>query len=149
PLYMTGACTDITERKKTERQQRVLFRLADQLHRAESLDGVYKSALDAILGALQCDRASILLYDETNVMRFVSWRGLSDSYRAATEGHSPWKPDTVNPTPICMNDLSSAELDEHLMRTIQSEGIGALAFIPLVSRDKLIGKFMVYFNAPH
>jgi len=148
-LYMTGACTDITARKKTERQQRVLFRLADQLHRAESLDDVYKSALDAILRALECDRASILLYDETNVMRFVSWRGLSDNYRAATEGHSPWNPDVINPTPIRMNDVASAQLDEHLKKTIQEEEIGSLAFIPLVSRDRLIGKFMVYFDVPH
>ena len=148
-LYMTGACTDITGRKKTERQQRVLFRLADLLHRAESLDEVYEAALDAILGALQCARVSILLYDETSVLRFARWRGLSDYYRAATEGHSPWKPDAINPTPICMNDVSTTELDEHLKRTIQSEGIGALAFIPLVSRDKLIGKFMVYFDVPH
>ena len=149
PVYMTGACTDISTRKKTERQQRVLYRLADQLHRAESLDQVHNSALDAIFGALQCDRASILLYDESNVMRFASWRGLSDRYRSATEGHSPWKPDALNPMPICMPDLVSADLDESLKKTIQSEGIGALAFIPLVSRDKLIGKFMVYFNAPH
>jgi PAS domain S-box-containing protein len=32
---------------------------------------------------------------------------------------------------------------------IKGEGIGALAFIPLVSNGKLIGKFMLYFNAPH
>ena len=149
PLSMMGACTDITERKKAERQQRALFRLADQLHRAESLEQVYASALDAIFSVLHCDRASILLYDENNVMRFVGWRGLSEAYRAGTEGHSPWKPDALNPAPICVPDVASAEFDESLRKTIQSEGIGALAFIPLVSRDKLIGKFMVYFNTPH
>ena len=36
-----------------------------------------------------------------------------------------------------------------LRATIQAEGIGALAFIPLINRGQLIGKFMVYFNTPH
>jgi signal transduction histidine kinase len=31
----------------------------------------------------------------------------------------------------------------------RSEGIGALAFIPLVTRGKLLGKFMVYYDQPH
>jgi signal transduction histidine kinase len=31
----------------------------------------------------------------------------------------------------------------------RSEGIGALAFIPLVTRGKLLGKFMVYYDDPH
>jgi signal transduction histidine kinase len=31
----------------------------------------------------------------------------------------------------------------------RSEGIGALAFVPLVSRGRLLGKFMVYYEEPH
>jgi signal transduction histidine kinase/CheY-like chemotaxis protein len=42
-----------------------------------------------------------------------------------------------------------AEIDDSLKAVVKSEGIGALAFIPLVSNGKLIGKFMTYFNAPH
>lgn len=131
------------------RHQEALYKLADRLHRTSDLKNVFDSALDAILGALQCDRASILLYDEAKVMRFVAWRGLSDAYRQATDGHSPWTPDTVNPEPICMNDIETADLSDSLRATIREEGIGALSFIPLVSNGKLIGKFMVYFNQPH
>ena len=82
-------------------------------------------------------------------MRFVAWRGLSDEYRKATEGHSPWKPDEKNAEPIGINDIGVAELSDSLKAVIQEEGIGSLAFIPLVSNGKLIGKFMVYFNVPH
>ena len=147
---------DITDRKQSEealreyaRQQSALYRLADELHRTESLEDLFDPALDAILSALQCDRASILLYDEEQVMRFVTWRGLSDAYRQATDGHSPWKPDVRNPQPISMDDVDSAGLEEPLRTVIRDEGIGALAFIPLLSNGKLIGKFMVYFDAPH
>ena len=31
----------------------------------------------------------------------------------------------------------------------RSEGIGALAFVPLVSRGRLLGKFMIYYDEPH
>ena len=156
PKGGVGVMIDIEERRQAEqalaefaRQQEALYKLSEQLHRTDSLEDVYAAALDAILSALQCDRASILLYDNTDVMRFVAWRGLSAGYRKATDGHSPWMPDTKDPQPISMDDVRAADLDESLRAVIQGEGIGALAFIPLLVNEKLIGKFMIYYNAPH
>ncbi len=126
-----------------------LYRLTDRLYRSKSLLDVYEAALQAIRSALQCERASILLFDETAVMRFVAWHGLSDAYRKAVEGHSPWQPDAANPAPVCVDDIEAADINEALKNTIRAEGIRALAFIPLVANGKLIGKFMTYFNAPH
>jgi PAS domain S-box-containing protein len=144
---------DITARKQMEgtlaREQEALYKLTDQLQRTDSLEDVFSAALDAIMSALQCDRASILLFDDMGPMRFVAWYNLSDSYRKFTEGHSPWKPDEKNPKPISINDIGTAELSDSLKTVIKEEGIGSLAFIPLVSNGKLIGKFMAYFNAPH
>src|SRR5262249_13327155 len=103
---------DITERKRAEqalaeagRQQRALHQFADHLQRARSLDDVYNAALDAILSALRCDRASIALLDDDGVMRFAGWRGLSDGYRKAVEGYSSCKPDERCLEPICFNDV--------------------------------------------
>jgi len=153
--YITSV-QNITARKRAEQalaefaqQQEALYQLADQLQRTNSLEDVFNAALDAILSSLQCDRASILLYDNTDVMRFVAWRGLSDDYRKATDGHSPWKPDAKNPEPICMNDIDTADLSDSLRAVIKKEGIGSLAFMPLVVNGKLIGKFMTYYNTPH
>jgi PAS domain S-box-containing protein len=147
---------DITERKRTEQslarrmeEQAALYRITDRLHRAQSLSDVYDSALDAILRALPCQRASILLFDEAGVMRFVAWRGLSDDYRRAVDGHSPWTPEAKDPKPICIDDIESADLDESLRSTIKAEGIGALAFIPLVTGGRLVGKFMSYYDTSH
>src|SRR6185369_406974 len=36
-----------------------------------------------------------------------------------------------------------------LLPVIHAEGISALAFIPLVSRARLFGKFMLYYGDPH
>jgi PAS domain S-box-containing protein len=154
--YVNFYGNDVTERKRAEqalqefaRQQEALYQLTDQLHRTNSLDDLFNAALDAILSALQCDRASILLFDDKDVMRFVAWHDLSDDYRMATNGHSPWKSDEKNPEPICMDDVNTADLSDSLRAVIKDEGIGALAFIPLVANGKLIGKFMTYYNAPH
>jgi PAS domain S-box-containing protein len=156
PIGGVGVVIDIDQRKKAEeilteyaRQHEALYRLSNQLHRADTSEDIYAASLEAILSALQCDCASILLFDETNVMRFVAWRGLSDEYRKATDGHSPWTPDAKDPQPISMDDVSTADLDESLRAVVLGEGVRSLAFIPLVSHGKLIGKFMVYYNEPH
>jgi PAS domain S-box-containing protein len=148
--------TDITERKEGERvlveyarQQSALYKLVDQLHRADILTDIFDASLDAIVSALQCDRASILLFDETKVMHFVAWHGLSEDYRKATDGHSPWKYGEENPTPIWYDDVNSSDLSDSLKAVIAREGIGSLAFIPLVYQETLIGKFMMYYNTPH
>ena len=126
-----------------------LYELVDRIHRSESLSEINDAALDAILDALQCDRASILLFDEAKVMRFSGWRGLSEDYRQAVEGHSPWTHEEKSPVPLAIDDVAQAEMDESLRGVISNEGIAALCFIPLVSSGRLIGKFMAYFDEPH
>jgi two-component sensor histidine kinase len=131
------------------RRRAALYRFVDRLHRAGSLVEVYDAALDTILDTLRCDRASILLRDHAGIMRFVAWRGLSDTYRQAVDGHSPWARDEADPRPITMPDVATAEMDVSLKAAIRNEGIGALAFIPLITGGKLAGKFMTYYDASH
>lgn len=135
--------------RKSEHMQAILYQFTDHLHRAASLAEVYDSALDSILGALRCERASILLFDEAGVMRFVGWRGLSDGYRNAVEGHSPWTRDETDPQPLCISDIDAADIPEPLKNVLKGERISALTFIPLVVNGRLIGKFMTYYDAPH
>ncbi|MDK1387856.1 PAS domain S-box protein [Sinorhizobium sp. 8-89] len=147
---------NITERKQAEetmekrlREQASLYQLTEQLHRAKGIEEVYDAALDAIRAALNCSRASILLFDQSDRMRFVAWRGLSDHYRRAVEGHSPWTPEAQDPDPIFVEDVTRAELSDELRATIASEGIAALGFIPLITEGRLVGKFMAYYDRPH
>lgn len=147
---LTGAVNmlvDISERKRAEAtlarrrdEQSALYRLTDRLFRAGSLRDVYGAALDAIELALGCERSSLLLVDQTGVMRFVSSRGLSEGYRQAVEGHSPWRHDDKDPQPICIENIEEANIDDALKETVRGEGIGALAFIPLTAKGELIGK---------
>jgi PAS domain S-box-containing protein len=114
-----------------------------------SLADVHDAGLDAIIGALHCDRGSILLFDDSGVMRFVASRGLSDAYRQAVEGHSPWTRQVKEPQPLCIPDVDAADFPDELKAAVKAEGIGGLAFIPLIASGELIGKFMAYYDARH
>ena len=140
---------DITERKRAEQQQRALYQFAQRQYMATNVGEIYDAALDAIISAMDCRRASILLFDKEDVMRFVAWRGLSERYRKSVEAHSPWKRNAKNPKPVCINNVDIADISKGLKSTIQREGIRAASFIPLVSSQKLLGKFMTYYDAPH
>jgi len=147
---------DITDHKRQEAEllalthrQSLLYDLADVVNRAETLSGLYDKAIDTIIKALHADRASILLFDDEGVMRFEAWRGLSQAYREAVEGHSPWPPDQQDPPAIFIPDVASSGLHTSLRSVIQSEGISALGFIPLTFGGRLLGKFMMYFDRPH
>jgi PAS domain S-box-containing protein len=137
---------DLEELKDVET---ALYTLTDRLFRAESDNEVYEAGLDAILRILHCDRASILLFDRHEVMRFAAWRGLSDEYRAAVDGHSPWKPQDRFAEPICIEDIERADgLPDELKAAVRLEKIGALAFIPIFIDGQVAGKFMAYYDVP-
>lgn len=124
-----------------------LYRLTDRLYRAADMDAMLSAALDAISEGLGCDKCSILLFDEKGIMQFVAWRGLSDHYRQTLAGHTPWRPGDIDPPPIFVSDIDATDESDLVKQTIREEGIRCLAFIPLTSQGRVIGKFMAYH--PH
>lgn len=147
---------DITARKRHEEelrhrleQLRSIYGVAAVVARAESLEEILDDALDRLVAAAGAQRGSILLLDEEGMMRFRVWRGLSDSYRTAVEGHSPWPPGAEDPQPKVVADVESDAGLAPLREVIAAEGIRSLAFVPLVHRGRLIGKFMLYWDEPH
>ena len=125
-----------------------LFQLTDRLYRARTDEDVHEAALDAIVGALGCRRASILLFDEAGMMQFVAARGLSEDYRRELAGHTPWKPGHPDPHPIFVSDIEDTDEADWVKKIIRNENIRALAFIPLVAGGVAIGKFMTYHEEP-
>ncbi len=123
--------------------------LIGAIGRAERIEEIYEEAINGLQNTVAADRASILLFDSDAVMRFKAWRGLSDSYRRAVEGHSPWTIHDTDPQPVLIDDVEREPMAEALRAALRAEGISAMSFIPLVSRGRLLGKFMVYYNAPH
>ena len=140
---------ELAERKRSVSQLQAMYRFVERRHRAESVDEICDAALDAVLSALNCSRASISLLDNSGRMRFACWRGLSEDYRSAAEGHSPWQPDDSDPQPVCIPDVLLAGFDDSLKGVVTTEGIGALALIPLSENGRLIGKLVTYYSARH
>ncbi|HEY1051610.1 MAG TPA: GAF domain-containing sensor histidine kinase [Prosthecobacter sp.] len=126
----------------------VLFRFTDRLYRATHMREIYPAALEAIMSAMGCSRAAVLLADQDFVMRFVAWHDLSSSYRASVEGHSPWPMDDPDPSPVYISNVEEADIGAHLKAVVLGERIYSVCFIPLMANGRLIGKFMAYHDKP-
>jgi PAS domain S-box-containing protein len=133
----------------TNRQIAVRLAVGRALGRTRDLDDVYLAALDTLAECLGVTRASVLQFDPDGVMRFKAYRGLSSEYREAVQGHSPWTPDSVDVEPLLVADVMLEPSLQRYLPNFEREGIAALAFIPLVSLGRVIGKFMLYYDAPH
>ena len=160
---MTEAVLDASKRVQleTEREQarmalqmrleqlQGIYRLTDKLSRAEDVEAMYEEALACAETTLRADRSAILLLDDAGVMRFVASHGLSDAYCQAVEGHSPWPAGGKDPQPVLIEDAASDAGLGELREVVANEGIGAIAFFPLLDQGQLLGKLMIYHNAAH
>ncbi|MCI0438390.1 MAG: PAS domain S-box protein [Chloroflexi bacterium] len=118
------------------------------MSRASSVQEICDKAIEGLQGSLGASKAAVLLFDDDGVMRFVRWAGLSEGYRSAVEGHTPWPRHASDPQPVLVPDVDADPGLDALREVILSEGIRSLAFIPLVYEGRLLGKLMIYFSAP-
>ncbi|HXJ18646.1 MAG TPA: GAF domain-containing sensor histidine kinase [Polyangia bacterium] len=138
----------LQDEKESRARAELLHDLAAAVITAGRVEEVFDAALEAIVRALDTERAAVLLHDADDVMRFRAWRGLSKDYRRAADGHSPWRRDARDPQPVLVLDV---ELEPPLLahlRLLRREKIGALGFIPLVFGGRLLGELVLYYPAP-
>ena len=121
--------------------------LTKAISTSRTVEEIYDAALDALHSGIGVQRAAILLFDPDGVMRFKAHRGLSEEYRRAVEGHTPWAPDFHDPQPIWVSDVAADPSLASYREIFTAERIAALGFIPLISLDRVIGKFMLYYPA--
>jgi PAS domain S-box-containing protein len=126
----------------------VVAGLASAISRAADLSHIYAAAFDGLRDGLAVSRASILLFDADEVMRFKAWRGLSDRYRAAVEGHGPWRPDSADASVLCTPDVAADPCLAPILRLSLDEGIRGMALVPLVMSRRVIGTLTCYFDEP-
>src|SRR5689334_2294919 len=94
------------ELQRQNRRLRAICDLGDALIGEPPLATIYDAAIAALDAALGADRASVLRLDPDGRMHFKAWRGLSNGYRAATDGHSPWTAETRDPEPVLIEDAA-------------------------------------------
>jgi signal transduction histidine kinase len=135
------------EERKSRRRAELLYSLVRSVIAADRIEDVYSTAIDAIEAALGTSRSAVLVFDRDDVMRFKASRGLSEEYRRAVEGHSPWSRDVKAPEPVLVEDADNDPSLSAYVELFRRERIGALGFFPLVAEGRLVGKFMVYYDA--
>ena len=135
-----GSDIDITEQKRAAQeiqrkfgQLQVLFDLAGAVSRAQEPSEIYRAAVQGLVRAVGADRASVLIFDPDDVMRFKAWTGLSDEYRVAVEGHTPWRRGVRDAEPIAVADVMQDPSLSAYRQVFAKEGIRAVAFIPLLA----------------
>jgi PAS domain S-box-containing protein len=116
---------------------------------AGSLKDVYDAALRGVQEALNIERAALLVIDAGGTMRFVASSALSDEYRRAIDGHSPWSITDTNATPVLVADVELEPSLSVFVPVFRQEAIRALAFVPLQFGTRLLGKFTLCYREPH
>jgi GAF domain-containing protein len=124
-------------------------RMTAAMYEASSLQAVYEEAVTAVVTAIGVDRVSLLLFDPDGVMRFKAWRGLSTACREAVEEQTPWSPSDIGATTTLVPDVAADPELAGLAPSFRSEGIAALAFVPLIQEQRVVGTFMLCHDQPH
>lgn len=156
PQYYVGIKRDVSElqRVSTERDARLrelecLYSLTRSLNQAFRLEDIFLAAVESLVVAVRADRASVLVYGNDGLMHFRAWQGLSEEYRAAVDGHSPWRREQRGVSSILVSDVFQDRSLQSYVSVFAKEGIRGLAFIPICFEGQLLGKFMLYYNEPH
>ena len=69
----------------TEHLRRI-YQLTHAVARSETIEMVYEEALNALERSVKADRASVLVFDASGLMRFKAWRGLSENIARPSRG---------------------------------------------------------------
>ncbi|MEM8485530.1 MAG: PAS domain S-box protein [Bacteroidota bacterium] len=154
PTRMIGTSQMITIRKEAElqlqqrmNQLQAIYNIADAVNKGESLDSIYLTAADGTKKAIGANRIAILILNpETEEIEFAFHDGLSATYREAMMDHCPWNGTEKERLTVCVSegDLNS-ELGP-LAPYAAEEGILSLGAFPLMHKDNLLGKFMIFFD---
>jgi two-component system cell cycle sensor histidine kinase/response regulator CckA len=129
----------------------LLYELSQAVNRADEPGEVYRAAVEGLVRVVAADRASVMIFDADGVMRYKAWKGISDRHRAAMERPISinWRRGARNVQAVTVADVTKDPSLSPLLPAFASEGIRALARIPLLGNGGLIGKFVLYYNAPH
>lgn len=156
PRRMIGTSQMITLRKEAEiqlqhriHQLQAIYQIADASNRDENLDSIFLTAVDGAKNVLHADRIAILIFDEKDELNFAFSDGLSEGVCEAILQKCPWKLKELSTAPLFVPKTEEATLLAGLQSSLVDAGIQALAAFPLKHKDKILGKFILYFDTPH
>jgi DNA-binding response OmpR family regulator len=145
---LPAAVQALLERQESRAVLQVLYRMTAALNQASGLDDICKNALSALQDIIRAECNAILLANAAGSMEFFCYTNIGDEFRAALAGFTPWRPRTENPSPVIISDLA-ADVDFARRAAALATGMHALAIVPILYRDSLLGMLLVGFETPH
>ncbi|MBI3820281.1 MAG: PAS domain S-box protein [Planctomycetes bacterium] len=139
-----GGCMDITELVEADVRQQLSIEIASRLAASGSTQDASRVVNDALARGANAERSAVLLYGDDGVCRFAGWRGISEEYRRAVEGHCPWNFGAADAKPIVIEDVTKDAGLAAYLELFKKEGIAALVFVPVITENGVVGKLMVY-----
>jgi len=146
--YFVSTGKDITERKRSEEELRILNTITDAVHKSSDLKEVFNIALDKVMELTDIDIAGIYLVDEaTNEAVLEAHRGFPDKY-VERAGRIPypkgvtWKVINSGETYI-VQDVST---DPYVGPAGKEAGFQSFMSVPIKIKDKTIGTVNFHSN---
>ena len=125
--------------------------IIETINQATTLNEVYGAAMHSIRETLRADKSSVSLFDPSGVIRFAAWSGLSQNFRETVEGYSVLTPQSTEFNHILVDDVQEVDTPPiaDMQDVFREEGIRALAVMPIVHQERLLGKLITYYSSPH
>lgn len=153
---IVAVSTDITDRKRAEdalargmAQLAAIYRLSDEVNRAEGLEAICEAGLEAIGRTLLADRAAVLIADADGALRYKAARGLSQEFREAMEKCAPWAAGPSGDEPYLLTRAKIDALEPAQRQEVLKEGISSIGGFPLISGGRVLGRIAAYYRQDH
>lgn len=130
-------------------QLQTLYRMTEAVSRAGELKEIYEEALNGLQAALRADRVSLSCLDDEGKVQLQAWRGVGKTLRRAIKTYLPWDEDQDHPRPVLVTNVEDSTVPEALRETILQEDIHAIAVVPLLYEEHLLGSLMIYYDTSH
>ncbi|AKU98001.1 two-component hybrid sensor and regulator [Labilithrix luteola] len=125
----------------------LLFKLGEAVNRARTIGEVYDAAIDALQLVPKIGRCAIVVFPGDGEPSVAASHGLSanfqDELARAARQHRRVSKQTL------VSDVDTDPSMEPYRALCLEENIRALAIFPLVHRDDVLGKFIVYSSEQH
>jgi len=146
---------DITDEQRqgalalhSQRQLRALHRVVERLNRAATIEAVYPPAVEGALEVLEASRAALVCFDADGHPHVAAAQNIPQNLYDAIANSLPWRPDDTDALPLWYADLQALP-ESHPWKRHAPDGVRALAVVPLLGRNQLLGALLVYYDAPH
>lgn len=149
-LVQTIADQQMTEDRLNLQLKRLklMYDFVASLNAAQTIDEIYKIALNGICPALRTSRAAVIVTDNYRRLKYQESLGISNEYKQSIEAFFASSEHQVEAKFRSFPHCAILPSDRTLQSICHTEHIGALAVFPLEYEHRHLGDIVAYFDLP-